>query len=111
MANHFEFKNALSQMNIFNMAVSIMAIRCIVPLIKNNSTRSNIINKIGNLSFGIYFIHILVLKLMMIGVKVVCKDVIVVMIISSVLTLIISYLIVLLCNKKLPRKVNNLLGF
>jgi len=99
-------------MNIMNMIVVITLIQWIIPYINRNCyNKENLLSKIGDHSFGIYFIHILVLNFVRMLLKLVFKDVLVIVILSAIITLGICYFIVRLCSKYLPDKINKLFGF
>ena len=109
--NRFGFSLALSQMNIVNMIISILLFEILNPYLKKMDDKKNILSKIGDYSFGIFFIHMILLKVLKKGLLLVVNDTLLVVILVSILTLISSYLIVCLCNKVFPKKWIKYIGF
>ena len=112
MYYYFDFNTSLSQMNIINMAVSISIFGFIIKIINsNNKVNSNIISRIGDNSLGIFYIHILVFKLIKYMLNYIIKDTLIIVITSSILTLLLCYIIVLISKKIIPEKYLKYIGF
>lgn len=112
MYYYFDFNTSLSQMNIINMAVSISIFGFIIKIINsNNKVNSNIISRIGDNSLGIFYIHILVFKLIKYMLNYIIKDTLIIVITSSILTILLCYIIVLISKKIIPEKYLKYIGF
>ena len=109
---YFNFNAALSQMNIINMIVSILFFRCIAPLFNNNvKVKKNILINIGDESFGIYLMHLLILHPIVSICKNLFYNTILIVIISATSTLIICFLVIYIFKKIFPKSINKLIGF
>ena len=93
------------------MIISILLFEILNPYLKKMDDKKNILSKIGDYSFGIFFIHMILLKVLKKGLLLVVNDTLLVVILVSILTLISSYLIVCLCNKVFPKKWIKYIGF
>lgn len=66
---------------------------------------------IGNYSFGIYLIHMLING----GIQLVCKKIIydnlIIFPINTILVFMISFIIIFICNKVFDKKINKYIGF
>ncbi len=102
-----------SQLNIVNMfyVISILPI----VLINNNKYKSskfeNIIEKIGDNSFGIYLVHLIFLKICAIAIKKLNLNVLIYYVVLTFCTLIVSYSFIYLFKKITRNKFNKYLGF
>ena len=108
--NNYGFNYAISQMNVVNMIMSIFVCKYILSKIHIN-TKSNIISKIGDKSFGIYFLHIFVLKVVGRITSLFITNAIILFIVKVLFTIITSYIIIIIFNKITKNKFNYLLGF
>lgn len=111
------FEYTLSQINLFNLLVSISFIMCINQYISTYKIAKKFrhIEEIGDLSFGIFLIHMLVLKTIKFIMCIFLKESLLFMLINAILTFIISYLIIkvlIYLNKKTinSKFINYVLG-
>ena len=102
-----------SQLNICNMFYVLGIIPIIVD--KNSKYTSSkiscIIEKVGDNSFGIYFIHLMVLKILRLFFRAFKFNFIIYYLIMSVSTLFVSYILIKLFKKITKNKFNKFLGF
>lgn len=92
---------------------------CVLLMTLHREVKRTLIVRLGELSFGIYLLHLPVMKIVtlaysgFLGVLNVAKDDLLVInqLLIIVLTLIICYLILIVVNKYLPEGVNRYLGF
>lgn len=105
------FDYSLSQMNVLNMLNALLIFRFIYYFImKDKKVTNKLLIDIGNKSFGIYFIHMLMLRI----VDMVFKGAnmhIYIIIIKIILTLAMSYICMKLFEKFNNKRLNKILGF
>lgn len=106
----FGFDYSCSQMNIMNMILSLSMCIYLASNIKQNSEIS-ILSKIGDVSFGIYFIHIIVLKVVNKLLSFVVFDLVLLTFLKLFLTIMFSYMLIKMFCKITKNKFNNILGF
>lgn len=104
--NGFEY--ALSQMNILNLIFSIQCFKLIFKFIKSKKMENNVLKNIGDESFGIYFIHILILRIVSLVLK---SNEIYIILIRAVITIFTSYIVIKYFKRITKNKFDNILGF
>lgn len=106
----FGIDYSLSQMNIVNMLFSIVVALYLINNKKDN-TKENIFSKIGDNSFGIYFIHLLVIIVLNKLLGNFNINPIIFTILKSFVTITLSYLGIKMFTKITKNKFNKFLGF
>lgn len=111
--NNKNYIYSVSQINITNMLYVCSLIPLIMYFDKRYKTNKvfNCFEKIGDNSFGIYFLHMFILKLMNITFKRVCLPFYISYFLMTFLTLIISFYSIKLFKIVTQGKFNKLLGF
>lgn len=111
--NYSLYSYVTSQLNICNMFYVLGIIPIILGLKSryNSSKINSLIEKIGDLSFGIYFIHILVLEVLKMIFKFTNFNFILYYLLMSISTLAISYILIYLFKKVTKSKFDKYLGF
>lgn len=111
--NTSTYNYVTSQLNICNM----LYILVIIPIFLDRKSKyisskiNSVIEKIGDFSFGIYFIHILVLKVLGLIFEPIKLRFILYYILMSISTLVISYILIYLFKKITKNKFDKYLGF
>lgn len=108
--NLLSFNYAVSQMNIINMLFSLCVCLYLVNNIKEDS-KINILSKIGDISFGVYFIHIFVLKVLSRILSIFINNTVLLTFSKCILTIIISYILIKIFSSVTNKKYDKLLGF
>lgn len=102
-----------SQLNILNM----FYVLGIIPIILEQNSKytsskiSRIIEKIGDNSFGIYFIHLIVLKVLRIFFRAFKFNFIIYYLIMSVIAVFVSYILIKIFKNITKNKFDKFLGF
>ncbi len=108
MFSKFGYRISVSQMNNMNLIVSLAFIKLIVGFKNANFfNKRNILTIIGDYSFGIYFVHLIIVKIIE---KIILVNQAIKAVTVASLVYVISFVIVYVFNKIFRGKLNNCLG-
>ena len=108
-----DYNMATTQLKLSSMALSICAILLLsspAPVLREKLSSSLLVG-IGDRSFGIYLVHILVLAVVSKVISFIVLPLLVHTILKFLVTFLVSYLLVCVCSKHLPEKMRRALGF
>ncbi len=111
--NSSNYSYACSQLNILNM----MYVVCLIPVILNYDSKykttkvTKIFESIGDNSYGIYFIHIIFLNIISVIIKKLNMNFLIYYIITTCITLFVSYYFIKIFKKITNGKLDKYLGF